>query len=165
VNKKLNDVRRQRMQEMGSIFFSIAFQSTRKIRFSDFWRDSIASAVGAMLVSTAWRDFRLVEQFHSPLLHLDFYGHIPYDTVMSTILSLRLPASIHKQLVAYAEQDGVSMNQFIATAIAEKLASLATVEYLEQRAQNGSRDKFNAVLSKVPDSKPVGDELDVDSGT
>ena len=83
---------------------------------------------------------------------------------MSTILSLRLPVSVHKQVVTYAEQDGVSINQFIATAVAEKLASLATVEYLEQRAQNGSRDKFNAVLSKVPDSKPVGDELDVDSG-
>ena len=84
---------------------------------------------------------------------------------MSTILSLQLPVSIHRQLVAYAEQDGVSINQFIATAVAEKLASLATIEYLEQRAENGSRDKFNAVLSKVPDSKPVGDELDVDSGT
>jgi hypothetical protein len=84
---------------------------------------------------------------------------------MSTALSLQLPDSIHKQLVAYAEQDGVSMNQFIATAVAEKLASLATVEYLEQRAQNGSRDKFHAVLSKVSDNKPVGDELDPDSGT
>ena len=84
---------------------------------------------------------------------------------MSTTLSLRLPDSIHKQLVAYAEQDGVSMNQFIATAVAEKLASLATFEYLEQRALNGSREKFNAVLSKVPDGKPVGDELDPDSGT
>ena len=84
---------------------------------------------------------------------------------MSTTLSLQLPDSIHKQLVAYAEQDGVSMNQFIATAVAEKLASLATVEYLEQRAQNANRDKFRAVLSKVPDSNPVGDELDADSGT
>ena len=84
---------------------------------------------------------------------------------MSTTLSLQLPDSIHKQLLTYAEQDGVSMNQFIATAVAEKLASLATVEYLEQRAQNASRDKFNAVLSKVPDGKPVGDELDMDSRT
>ncbi|MFV1966869.1 MAG: YlcI/YnfO family protein [Pirellulaceae bacterium] len=70
---------------------------------------------------------------------------------MSTTLSLRLPNSIHKQLKEYAEQDGISMNQFISTAVAEKLASLATMEYLEQRAQRGSKDKFNAVLAKVPD--------------
>jgi hypothetical protein len=73
---------------------------------------------------------------------------------MSTTLSLRLPNSIHKQLKVYAEQDGISMNQFIATAVAEKLASLTTMEYLEQRAQRGSKEKFDAVLSKVPDVEP-----------
>ncbi len=73
---------------------------------------------------------------------------------MSTTLSLRLPNSLHKQLKQYAEQDGISMNQFIATAVAEKLASLATMEYLEQRAQRGSKDKFNAVLARVPDVEP-----------
>jgi hypothetical protein len=79
---------------------------------------------------------------------------------MSSTLSLRLPNSIHKQLKEYAEQDGISMNQFIATAVAEKLASLATMEYLEQRARRGSKDKFNAVLSKAPDVEPAeGDKL------
>ncbi len=73
---------------------------------------------------------------------------------MSTTLSLRLPNSIHKQLKAYAEQDGVSMNQFIATAVAEKLASLATMEYMEQRAQRGNSDRFHAILSEVPDVEP-----------
>jgi len=77
---------------------------------------------------------------------------------MSTTLSLRLPNSIHKQLKEYAEQDGISMNQFISTAVAEKLASLATMEYLEQRAQRGNRDKFNAVLAKVPDVKPEAND-------
>ena len=76
---------------------------------------------------------------------------------MSTTLSLRLPNSIHRQLREYAEQDGISMNQFIATAVAEKLASLATMEYLEQRARRGSKDKFNAVLAKVPDVEPEDD--------
>ena len=76
---------------------------------------------------------------------------------MSTTLSLRLPNSIHRQLREYAEQDGISMNQFIATAVAEKLASLATMEYLEQRARRGSKDKFNAVLAKVADAEPEND--------
>lgn len=79
---------------------------------------------------------------------------------MNTTLSLRLPNSLHKQAKRCAEQDGISMNQFIAIAVAEKLASLATVEYLEERAQRGSKDKFDAVLAKIPDLEPrEGDEL------
>ena len=79
---------------------------------------------------------------------------------MSTTLSLQLPDSIHRQLKQCAEQDGISLTQFIATAVAEKLASLATMDYLEQRGQRGSRDQFNAVLAKVPDVEPRGgDEL------
>ena len=77
---------------------------------------------------------------------------------MSSTLSLRLPNSIHKKLKEYAEQDGISMNQFIATAVAEKLASLATMEYLEQRAQRGSKEQFNAILAKVPDVEPEDDD-------
>ena len=78
---------------------------------------------------------------------------------MST-LSLRLPESLHKRVRELAQQDGISINQFISTAVAEKLAALMTVEYLEERAQRGSREKFLAVLAKVPDVPPgPGDEL------
>jgi predicted nucleic acid-binding protein len=64
------------------------------------------------------------------------------------------------RLLSLVDAGRFEMNQFIATAVAEKLASLATMEYLEQRAQTGSRDKFNAVLAKVPDVEPQeGDEL------
>ena len=78
---------------------------------------------------------------------------------MST-LSLRLPDSLHKRVREFAQQDGVSINQFISTAVAEKLAALMTVDYLEERAKRGSRDAFLAVLAKVPDIPPEpGDEL------
>lgn len=78
---------------------------------------------------------------------------------MST-LSLRLPESLHKRVRDLAQQEGISINQFISTAVAEKLAALMTVEYLEERARHGSREKFLAVLAKVPDTPPEpGDEL------
>lgn len=78
---------------------------------------------------------------------------------MST-LSLRLPDSLHKHVRALAQQDGISINQFISTAVAEKLAALMTEEYLEDRAKRGSRERFQAVLAKVPDVPPEsGDEL------
>jgi hypothetical protein len=74
---------------------------------------------------------------------------------MST-LSLRLPESLHKQLKAVAERDGVSINQFIATAVAEKLSALATAEYLEERAARGDRGRFDRVLSRVRDIPAEG---------
>jgi hypothetical protein len=78
---------------------------------------------------------------------------------MST-LSLRLPDSLHKHVRELAQQDGISINQFISTAVAEKLAALMTEEYLENRAKRGSRERFLAVLAKVPDVPPEsGDEL------
>jgi hypothetical protein len=78
---------------------------------------------------------------------------------MST-LSLRLPESLHKQLAALAKSEGISINQLIATAAAEKLAALTTEEYLKARAKRSSRAKFRAALATVPNAPPVpGDEL------
>ncbi|HVT16770.1 MAG TPA: toxin-antitoxin system HicB family antitoxin [Thermoanaerobaculia bacterium] len=77
---------------------------------------------------------------------------------MST-LSLRLPDSLHKRIRELARQEGISINQLISSAVAEKMAALMTVDYLDQRAKRGSREKFLAVLAKVPDTRPdPGDE-------
>ena len=72
---------------------------------------------------------------------------------MST-LSIRLPDSLHKKVKELARQEGISMNQFIALAVAEKMSALMTVEHLKERAQRGSRQKYEAVLAKVPDVEP-----------
>ena len=72
---------------------------------------------------------------------------------MST-LSLRLPASLHQQVKALARQDGISMNQFIASAVAEKMAALVTEEHLRGRVQNASESNFLTALSKVPSVEP-----------
>ena len=76
---------------------------------------------------------------------------------MSSI-SLRLPESLHETVRRMAKRDHISMNQFIATALAEKVSALMTEDYLEQRAQRASRGKFEQALSKVPDVEP--DERD-----
>lgn len=77
---------------------------------------------------------------------------------MST-LSLRLPDSLHKKIRELAARDEVSINQFIATAVAEKMSALMTLDYLAQRAERGSRAAFGRVLRKVPSRLPLpGDE-------
>ena len=72
---------------------------------------------------------------------------------MST-LSLRLPESLHKQLKELARREGISINQFISTAVAEKLSALMTADYLEDRARRGDRGRFERILARVPDVEP-----------
>jgi len=69
-------------------------------------------------------------------------------------LSLRLPDSLHRHLKELAEREKVSINQLISTAVAEKMSALLTVEYLETLAREGSREAFEAVLGRVPDTEP-----------
>jgi len=78
---------------------------------------------------------------------------------MST-MSLRLPESLHERARELAKREGISINQLIATALAEKISALDTVAYLEERAARGSREAFLEILSRVPSGPPVpGDEL------
>lgn len=72
---------------------------------------------------------------------------------MST-LSLRLPNSLHKKIRELAKQEGISINQFVASAAAEKLAALLTEQYLQERAKRASKEKFEAALKKVPSVDP-----------
>jgi len=78
---------------------------------------------------------------------------------MST-LSLRLPKSLHERARELAQQEGVSINQLIATALAEKISALDTLGYLRERAARGSREAFLRALEQVPGNDPIpGDEL------
>lgn len=72
---------------------------------------------------------------------------------MST-LSLRIPESLHNRVKQLASEDKVSINQFITSALAEKISALETGRYLEERGKRGDADKFRDVLSKIPDSEP-----------
>ena len=72
---------------------------------------------------------------------------------MST-LSLRIPKSLHEQIRQLAKREGISINQFVASAAAEKMSALLTEEYIEERAKRASLKKFRKVLKKVPDSEP-----------
>jgi hypothetical protein len=77
-------------------------------------------------------------------------------------LSLRLPHSLHARARELAQREGISLNQFVTTAVAEKLSALLTEEYLESRARRGSRPAYVAALARVPEQPPLaGDELPV----
>jgi predicted transcriptional regulator len=75
-------------------------------------------------------------------------------------LSVRLPESLHRKLAEVAAREGISINQLINSAVAEKMSALMTEEYLEARAKRGNRRKFDAALARVADVEPeVPDRL------
>ncbi len=77
-----------------------------------------------------------------------------------TALTVRLPNSVHQKVKELAERDEISVNQFIASAVSEKMASVMTLDYLKAEAAKGQRSDFDHFLGLVP-SAPVmnGDEI------
>ncbi|HQQ69624.1 MAG TPA: YlcI/YnfO family protein [Alicycliphilus sp.] len=76
-----------------------------------------------------------------------------------TALTIRLPNSVHQKVKELAQRDDVSINQFIASAVAEKMASVLTLDYLRAEAALGQRSAFDSFLARVPEQPPqTGDE-------
>jgi hypothetical protein len=72
---------------------------------------------------------------------------------MST-LSIRLPDSLHKEIKKLSKKDRISINQFVTTALSEKITALETELYLKERAKLGTKQDYLDVLKKVQDNEP-----------
>jgi len=75
-------------------------------------------------------------------------------------ITVRLPESVHGQARELALADGASINNFIVSAVAEKIAARRTVEWLKkQAAERGSPERLLELLDQAPDVPPMpGDE-------
>ena len=75
---------------------------------------------------------------------------------------LKLPASVKTSAAQMAKADGVSLNQFIAAAVAEKMGSIRTAErFLAERAGNAKPRNLLRYLRKAPKAAPSpGDDRD-----
>ena len=77
---------------------------------------------------------------------------------MST-LNLTLPNSIQRHLQEMADMDGVPIDQFVTSAVSEKISALTAETYLRARASRADSVAFRAILDRVPHRAPVaGDE-------
>ena len=65
-------------------------------------------------------------------------------------LTVQFPESLQRSLQALVEREGYSLDQFLASAAAEKMAALATLDYLRREAAQGSRQDFEDFLAAVP---------------
>jgi hypothetical protein len=76
-------------------------------------------------------------------------------------ITLRLPSFLHRGVKQLAQREDVSMNRAIGTGVTAKLSAFMTEDYLAERAARGRRERFEAVLRKVPHVEPEGvDRLD-----
>ena len=71
---------------------------------------------------------------------------------------LKLPASIKAAAARLAKEDGVSLNQWIATAVAQKVGVVETAAaFFRQRAGRAKPDDLERIMQKLPDA-PVEPE-------
>ena len=67
---------------------------------------------------------------------------------------LRLPRSVKAEVVRRAKQDGTSVNQFVATAVAEKLAAMNTAEFFAERRARADFDAFDLIMRRAGARNP-----------
>ena len=66
-------------------------------------------------------------------------------------------AAIEEKL---SKKDGTSMNQFVVTAVTEKIPALSTAAFFDERRAKGDRQTFRRILNRKGGEPPrPGDEL------
>lgn len=74
---------------------------------------------------------------------------------------LRLPISLRSAVDRLARHDGISVNQFIAMAVAEKVSTLAAADEFERRAAAADQGAFDRIMSRdTPEPETEADRLD-----
>ena len=73
--------------------------------------------------------------------------------------ALRLPLSIKTEVERVAKVEGTSINQFIATAVAEKLAAMNTATFFAERRNRANFDAFDRIMARKGGVLPEGDDI------
>lgn len=72
---------------------------------------------------------------------------------------LRLPTSVKAEVMRRAQADGTSFNQFVATAVAEKLAAMNTASFFAERRDRVDFDAFDKIMQRKGGEPPHPDDL------
>jgi hypothetical protein len=71
---------------------------------------------------------------------------------------LRLQRSVKAEVERRAKQDGISVNQFVATAVAEKLAAMGTAEFFAERRERADFVAFDRLMRRKGGEPPAPDD-------
>ena len=75
-----------------------------------------------------------------------------------TTYPLRLPRSVKAEVQRRAKQDGISINQFVATAVAEKLAAMNTAAFFAERRERADFKAFDRLMRRKGGERPRPDD-------
>jgi len=71
---------------------------------------------------------------------------------------LRLPRSVKAEVERRAKEDGISINQFVATAVAEKLAVMNSAAFFAERRNRADFKAFDRIMRRKGGTPPVPDD-------
>jgi hypothetical protein len=75
---------------------------------------------------------------------------------------LRLPRSLKSAVERLSKEDGTSINQFVTSAVAEKVAALDTAAFFTKRRGSANFLAFDKLMKRRGGEPPrAGDELPV----
>jgi hypothetical protein len=78
----------------------------------------------------------------------------------TTTYPLRLPRSLKEAVKRLSREDGTSINQFVATAVAEKVSALQTARYFTDRRARANFQAFDKIMKRRGGKPPrAGDEM------
>lgn len=76
------------------------------------------------------------------------------SSIASTSVTVRLPESVRRRVESLAAREGITVEQFIASATGEKLAVWVSLDQLREEAARGQADDIHQFLAAVPDAAP-----------
>lgn len=71
---------------------------------------------------------------------------------------LRLPLSVKAEVERRAKSDGISVNQFVATAVAEKLAAMNTAAFFAERREKADFAGFDRIIRREGGGPPGSED-------
>jgi hypothetical protein len=74
---------------------------------------------------------------------------------MMSKLTLDLPESLQRRAALLAGLEGVSLDRFVALAVAEKLSAMESVELLKREVAGAKREDLDRYLAAVPHAQPI----------
>lgn len=76
-------------------------------------------------------------------------------------ITITVPETLYNKVKELAERDNSSIEQFAVLALAEKMSSIVTTEYLEERSKRATPGGLSTLLSKAPNAEPIaGDGIE-----
>ena len=70
-------------------------------------------------------------------------------------MNITVPDSIRSRVEEFAREDGVSVDDFVATVLSQRVAVANADSYVRKRESRGGAETLIALLEKAPDAVPM----------